>query len=268
MKISNNYPKKINIKNYYIKSLKFKDNKRQITNMKKTNKKNKKVPNKIQISISDKIELEDKTKSIGITKTKNNQDKIKEILNILEIQPEREKKSFEDEKISKSIEVKSESYIDLEKYTDEIIEYLEKEKNNNMKILEEKTIDTTNQKKRSKAYTIEIEENLELNANYIYNETKEKDSPMEVKDKVFKNTEEIKENILYEGKTFIKERYQPKNFPAIINYRCKYQRKNEHLKNSNFCNALIKRKKDKNNIYYILEKNHSKECIEFSTITI
>ena len=263
MKISNNYPKKINIKNYYIKSLKFKDNKRQITNMKKTNKKNKKVPNKIQISISDKIELEDKTKSIGITKTKNNQDKIKEILNILEIQPEGEKKSFEDEKISKSIEVKSESYIDLEKYTDEIIEYLEKEKNNNMKILEEKTIETTNQKKRSKAYTIEIEENLELNANYIYNETKEKDSPMEVKDKVFKNTD-----ILYEGKTFIKERHQPKNFPAIINYRCKYQRKNEHLKNSNFCNALIKRKKDKNNIYYILEKNHSKECIEFSTISI
>ena len=99
--------------------------------MKKTNKKNKKVPNKIQISISDKIELEDKTKSIGITKTKNNQDKIKEILNILEIQPEGEKKSFEGEKISKSIEVKSESYIDLEKYTDEIIEYLEKEKNNN-----------------------------------------------------------------------------------------------------------------------------------------
>ena len=147
MKISNNYPKKINIKNYYIKSLKFKDNKRQITNMKKTNKKNKKVPNKIQISISDKIELEDKTKSIGMTKTKNNQDKIKEILNILEIQPEGEKKSFEDEKISKSIEVKSESYIDLEKYTDEIIEYLEKEKNNNMKILEEKTIDTTNKKK-------------------------------------------------------------------------------------------------------------------------
>ena len=148
MKISINYPKKRNIKNYYIKSLKFKDNKRQITNMKKTNKKNKKVPNKIQISISDKIELEDKTKSIGITKTKNNQDKIKEILNILEIQPEGEKKSLEDEKISKSIEVKSESYIDLEKYTDEIIEYLEKEKNNNMKILEEKTIKTTNNKKR------------------------------------------------------------------------------------------------------------------------
>ena len=69
-------------------------------------------------------------------------------------------------------------------------------------------------------------------------------------------------------KTFIKERHQPKNFPAIINYRCKNQRKNEHLKNSNFCNALIKRKKDKNNIYYILEKNHSKECIEFSAITI
>ena len=89
---------------------------------------------------------------------------------------------------------------------------------------------------------------------------------MEVKDKILKNSEDIIDNILYEGKLFIKERHQPKKFPAIINYRCKNQRKNEHLKNANFCNALIKRKKDKKNIYYILGKNHSKECIEYNKI--
>ena len=155
MKISINYPKKRNIKNYYIKSLKFKDNKRQITNMKKTNKKNKKVPNKIQISISDKIELEDKTKSIGITKTKNNQDKIKEILNVLEIQPKGEKKSFEDEKISKSIEVKSESYIDLEKYTNEINakkSLLDKEYNNRLSAIEKNIKEEISKKAKKDDY--------------------------------------------------------------------------------------------------------------------
>ena len=36
---------------------------------------------------------------------------------------------------------------------------------------------------------------------------------------------------------------------------------------SNFCNALIKRKQDKEKCYYIKDKEHSKECIESSTIT-
>ena len=79
---------------------------------------------------------------------------------------------------------------------------------------------------------------------------------MEVKDKIFKNSEDIIDNILYEGKLFIKERHQPKKFPTIINYRCKNKRKNEHLKNANFCNALIKKKKDKKKyILYIRKKS-------------
>ena len=49
MKISINYPKKINIKNYYIKSLKFKDNKRKITN------KIKKFPNKFKFQYQTKM---------------------------------------------------------------------------------------------------------------------------------------------------------------------------------------------------------------------
>jgi len=55
MKISINYPKKINIKNYYIKSLKFKDNKRQITNMKKLTKKIKKFPIKFKFQYQIKL---------------------------------------------------------------------------------------------------------------------------------------------------------------------------------------------------------------------
>ena len=39
-------------------------------------------------------------------------------------------------------------------------------------------------------------------------------------------------------------------------------RKNEHLKNDYFfCNALVKRKTVNKNIYYILEKGHSNECL-------
>ena len=75
---------------------------------------------------------------------------------------------------------------------------------------------------------------------------------MEVKDKIFKNSEDIIDNILYEGKLFIKER----QVSYHKNYRCKNQRKNEHLKNANFCNALIKKKKDKKKyILYIRKKS-------------
>ena len=35
---------------------------------------------------------------------------------------------------------------------------------------------------------------------------------------------------------------------------------------ANFCNALIKRKQDKEKCYYIKEKVHSKDCIESSRV--
>ena len=38
-------------------------------------------------------------------------------------------------------------------------------------------------------------------------------------------------------------------------------KKNEHLKDSYFCNALIKRIKDNKKYYFKLVKKHSEECI-------
>ena len=53
-----------------------------------------------------------------------------------------------------------------------------------------------------------------------------------------------------------------------MNYRCINYRKKEKTRNSFFCNPILKRKEDKKSIYYILEKNHSKECLELITTNI
>ena len=63
----------------------------------------------------------------------------------------------------------------------------------------------------------------------------------EVKGKIFKDINKIKDNILYDGKLFIKERHQTKKFNDIINYRFKNQRKYENKIRANFYNALVKR---------------------------
>ena len=190
-------------------------------------KQNKKVHNYNLKPRAEKSETYDNTKSRKQSKSLKEQEKINEILDILEIQPEEENNSSETEKTKKYSGDKTKSDEDLDKYAEEIIEYLEKEKNSNIKILEEKKIETSKKPKLSKVNTLDIEENIEINYNLIYNENKEKDSPLEIKDKIFKNSEDIKDNILYEGKLFIKERHQPKKFPTIINYRCKNQRKKE-----------------------------------------
>ena len=44
------------------------------------------------------------------------------------------------------------------------------------------------------------------------------------------------------------------DYPNTINYRCKYQRKNERELHKYFYNANVKRKKGKDSYYYILEK--------------
>ena len=49
----------------------------------------------------------------------------------------------------------------------------------------------------------------------------------------------------------------------IINYRCVYYRKDERNRNTQFCNVLLKKKQEKKLIYFVLEKNHSKECLEY-----
>lgn len=52
----------------------------------------------------------------------------------------------------------------------------------------------------------------------------------------------------------------PSNYPKIINYRCAHYRKNQRKR---IVYALLKRKEEQNLVYYILEKNHSKECLEW-----
>ena len=87
---------------------------------------------------------------------------------------------------------------------------------------------------------------------------------LEVKDKIFKsNKNNIVENsVYYDEKLFKKDRHQLNNYPNIVKYRCKNYRKKERNINTTFCPALLKKKIDKKNYYYILEKNHSKECLE------
>ena len=50
------------------------------------------------------------------------------------------------------------------------------------------------------------------------------------------------------------------DYPKVIIYRCKNQRKNERELHRYFCNAIIKRKIEKDNCIYILEKDHSEDC--------
>ena len=56
------------------------------------------------------------------------------------------------------------------------------------------------------------------------------------------------------------------DYPNTINYRCKYQRKNERELHKYFCNANVKRKKGKDCYYYILEKEHTQDCNSLSII--
>ena len=106
------------------------------------------------------------------------------------------------------------------------------------------------EKKKKKVSTIEIEENIEEESwSDNSKEACNRETFIEVKDKIFtKFSHDIKEQILYEK-------------------RVSNKRKNEHILEDNFCNALIKRKNDKKHCYYIFEKDHSKEYIEYSKIT-
>ena len=135
---------------------------------------------------------------------------------------------------------------------------------------EEKTENTSNtlEKKKElnkrKYLSIDFNENVELIDNNIAIEKKDNDI-LVVKDKIFKKPCNIENKVLYEGKQFKEDRHKPSNYPKIVNYRCINYRKYEKTRNSLFCNALLKRKEDKKSIYYILEKNHSKECLELIT---
>ena len=70
----------------------------------------------------------------------------------------------------------------------------------------------------------------------------------------------IEEKVLYDINILYIDKYPIQSYPNIINYRCINYRKDEMIRTSQFCNALLKRKI----INYILEKDHSKECIELN----
>ena len=119
--------------------------------------------------------------------------------------------------------------------------------------------------KKSKKYTsIEVEENEIINQEL--NDNNKDNIIKEVKEKKYNMPCSIEKTILYDGKKFVKDRHQNNDYPKIINYRCIYYRKNESKRQSLFCNALVKRKEGKNFVYFILDKQHSKECDSLSTV--
>ena len=119
--------------------------------------------------------------------------------------------------------------------------------------------------KTKKVNTIEVEENQKQ---YIEQFLPNKNNVIEVKDKIFKLDEDIPKEINYGGKLFVKDRHQGKLNNKEINYRCKHNRKEERIRTNAFCKALVKRKIDKKNVYYILETSHSKECNDLYLVNI
>ena len=154
----------------------------------------------------------------------------------------------------------------LEKYIEEVTEYLNKEKPNIIRD-EKDTDEEINIKRRTtkKYLNIDVDENL--NNEPIFNVTSN-EKISEVKDQLFKitKTNSIEENIYYEGKLFCKDRHQNKFYTNIVKYRCKNYRKKEKSRDTGFCNALIYRKIENKDYYFKLDKDHSKECLEAQSI--
>lgn len=73
-------------------------------------------------------------------------------------------------------------------------------------------------------------------------------------------TDKIYKFVIYNKKDFLKDPKQPKNYPDIVNYRCKYYHKNQHISNKFLCNAILKKIKTNNFYKYELKKDHTVEC--------
>ena len=114
----------------------------------------------------------------------------------------------------------------------------------------------TNKPNKKKEHSIDVDELQAIKLEY----EGESNIPIEVKNKIFNDIDNVYKEIIYNGKIFIEERHKTKDYPNIITYRCKNQRKNERLLHSYFCNAIVKRKVEKNKCFYILEKDHSEDC--------
>ena len=240
------------------------------------NQKNKKEKNNRKKSKSN-----NKTKDINQRGNNNEKEKYEYIFSLLNIKTENEIKEIEEknkkyseprneekrnisENKDKIEESNEESRNMVDDYIKEINEYLNEEKPNFIKEDEIIEVDIKN-KKSKKVNTIEVEENQNQ---YIEQFLPNKNNIIEVKDKIFKLDEDIPKEINYDGKLFVKDRHQGKLNNKVINYRCKHNRKDERIRTTAFCKALIKRKIEKKSIYYILENSHSKECNDLYLVNI
>ena len=147
-----------------------------------------------------------------------------------------------------------------------IIFELEEDKDELIKVnKEEITDEKLNIKKPSKKKYLLIEVDEDIDINEVNENNNKEPFISEVKDKIFKTNQLIEKIIKYDGKQFNEDRHKTSDYPKTVNYRCINYRKYEKTRKSPFCNALLKRKEDKNTHYFKLEKDHSKECKELFT---
>ena len=227
----------------------IKDKEKKIDKRKKK-KKNEKITD---LKSNDQFIEEPKEMDNGNIKLKNQENSIKneEILN--------SKGNINKENINTNdIDIIEEDLLNY--YIEEIKKTIEEDKKDKYIIsteTEEKYSNEKNEKKKSKKeHSIDVAELQEIKLDSDNNSN----IPIEVKNKIFNDINNIYKEITYDGKIFIEERHKTKEYPNIITYRCKNQRKNERTIHSYFCNAIVKRKIEKNTCFYILEKDHSEEC--------
>ena len=108
----------------------------------------------------------------------------------------------------------------------------------------------TKKKKSKKDRSIDVAELEEIKLDY----DNQSNIPIEVKNKSFNDIDNVYKEITYDGKLFIEERHKNKEYPNVITYRCKNQRKNERQIHSYFCNAIVKRKKTKIRVFMFWKK--------------
>ena len=163
--------------------------------------------------------------------------------------------------VNQTTEIETNIDNELKNYEKKVLEFLKEEKTDIINVEDTKEVIIKDKKKHKKVTSVEVEENINTE---IFPNTPENTELLEVKDKIFKTNKNniVETSVYYEGKLFKKDRHQSNSYPNIVKYRCKNYRKKERNNNTTFCPALLKKKIDKNKYYYILEKNHSKECLE------
>ena len=120
----------------------------------------------------------------------------------------------------------------LNDYIEEIIKSIEEDKKDKL-IISEEDQEKTIKKKTKKVHSIDVEELNDLKIEYANTSN----NPIEVKDKIFNDLDYVYKEITYAGKLFIEDRHKTNDYPKVIIYRCKNQRKiwfKRKRKNSKF----------------------------------